>query len=231
MSQDLFRVVLPSGDTSKPYSREQIATAFNARKIPRESRVQVGEQLVRIEEFLDGSIDPVATEQQRNFARSLGIECPPNITRSAISVLIGRAVAERNQQASPSDTATDLSTTTVLNTRPAAATAATPASAASPTDLYERARQEVLTEMRATGDIPLSKATPEDVARHFNEVRNMNMVVIYSENNAFETLIAAADSGDRDECQGAMLGFGMPEGMPRSDLRDLLIAVMWGLDQ
>jgi hypothetical protein len=230
MSSNLYRVILPSGDTSKPYTKEQIATAFNARKIPPESRVQVGDQVLRIDQFLEGKIDPVATEQQRNFARSLGIECPPDITRSAISALIGKAVAEKNLAAVSSDTDSEISTTTVMKTATAEGTAPAAGAVSQRGALYEQVREEILTEMRLTGDIPLSKATPEDVARHFNDVRNLNMVVIYSENNAFETLIAAADSGDRGECEGAMLAFGLPEAMPRSDLRDLLIAVMWGLD-
>lgn len=221
MPKELFRVILPSGDTSKPYSKDQIAFAFNARKIPAEAKVQVGDRVVRIGDFLDGRIDPIATEQQKQFARELGIEVPPDITRSAISALIGQAVAERNAQA-------EQQTAVAVESAPESDTVPVP----QPPDMqmYERVREEILTEMRLNGEIPLSKATPMEVARYFNDVRGMNMVVIFSENNAFEMLIAAADSGDRDECQGAMLGFGLPEGLTRSDFRNLLIAVMWGLD-
>lgn len=219
MPKETFRVILPSGDTSKPYTRDQIAFAFNAHKIPVEAHVKVGEREVRIGDFLDGRIDPIATEQQRQFARELGLDVPEDITRSAISVLIGKAVAERNQNAAPED---------MDHHDDSSATAAV---AFSPDEqLYQRVRNEILQEMRMNGEIPLSKASPDDVARYFNEVRSLNTVVIYSENNAFEMLIAAADSGDRHECEGAMLGFGLPEGMTRGDFRDLLIAVMWGLD-
>ncbi len=219
MSKELFRIVLPSGDTSKPYTREQIAFAFNAQKIPADSGIQLGDRLVKIGDFLEGRLDPLATEQQRNFARSLGLDVPDDITRSAISVLIGKAVAEKNQQqATEAESNGDAEGTPGSPRRP-------------DPQLYDRIREEILTEMRLSGEIPLSKATPEDIARYFNDVRNINMVVIYSENNSFEMLMAAADSGDRDECQGAMLAFGLPDGMPRTDLRDLLIAVMWGLDQ
>lgn len=224
MGDQLYRVVLPNGDTSKPYSRQQIANAFNGRRIPRESTVKTPDGRVPVTEFLEGLIDPLATEQQKAFARSVGIDVAEDITRTQISKLIGRAVAQGGH---PSESGLQSSTDTVEfpSLDP------TIHEAPSPTEqLRTQLREEILAEMRLKGEIPLSEATIEDVARYFNDVKYQNTVIISSENNAFEQLIAAADSGEPKDCEGAMLSFGLPVGMPRGDLRDLMIAVMWGLD-
>lgn len=225
MSHELFKVYLPDGNNTKPYSKSQIRASYRAGKIPQGAKVKVYGRDVSISEFVEETLTgmsldvttpagglPVvepATEQQLRFARSLGIDCPPGITKARISELIGEAKAKQSADELNSGSGT---------------------SKEFRRELEERIRSEILAEMRATGDVPLSKATPEDIARHFNDVRFMNMLLIYSENNAFERLIAAADSGELAECEGAMLAFGTPQGMPRQDLRDLLIAVMWSFD-
>lgn len=226
MSEELFKVYLPDGHNTKPYSKKQIRASFRAGKIPNGATVSVYGRSVSVAEFVEETLTgmsldvttpaaglPVvemATEQQLKFARSLGIECKPGMTKARISELIGEARARQATESAAGVDSVD--------------------GAEFRRELEERIRAEILAEMRATGDVPLSKATPEDVARHFNDVRYMNMLIIYSENNSFERLIAAADSGELAECNGATLAFGTPQGMPREDLRDLLIAVMWGFD-
>ena len=59
--------------------------------------------------------------------------------------------------------------------------------------------------MRLRGEIPLSEASIEDIARYLNDSKFLNTVIICSENNAFEQLIAAADSGEPSDCEGAMV--------------------------
>ncbi|MCA9035784.1 MAG: hypothetical protein KDA91_11675 [Planctomycetaceae bacterium] len=223
MGDELFRVVLPTGDTSKPYSRQQIANAYNGRRIPESSSVKTKDGMVAITEFLGELIDPVATEQQRAFAKSLGIDVTDDITRSQISLLIGQAIAKRERDEAKAECSND--TVEIPSMTP---TAHDFPSISEST--REQIRQELLAEMRLKGEIPLSEASIEDVARHFNDVKCRNTVIITSENNAFEQLIAAADSGEPKDCIGAMVSFGLPVGMPKRDLRDLLIAVMWGLD-
>ena len=223
MGDQLYRVVLPNGDTSKPYSRQQIANAFNGRRISAASTVKTPEGRVPILEFLEGLIDPLATEQQKEFARSLGVDVTEDVTRSQISILIGQAVAKREQKDGSYQSSTDTVEIPSLNPTVSEVPNLTE-------QLRGQIRQEILAEMRLKGEIPLSEATIEDVARYFNDVKCQNTVVISSENNAFEQLIAAADSGEPKDCEGAMISFGLPIGMPKRDLRDLMIAVMWGLD-
>ncbi len=223
MGDQLFRVVLPNGDTSKPYSRQQIANAFNGRRIPENSTVKTPDGRIPIAEFLEGLIDPIATDQQKSFARELGIDVAEDITRSQISRLIGQAVAKKEQQSASSECSSD----TVEFPSLAATLHEFPTSN---DQVREQIRAEVLAEMRLRGEIPLSEASIEDIARYLNDSKFLNTVIICSENNAFEQLIAAADSGEPSDCEGAMVSFGLPAGMPKRDLRDLMIAIMWGLD-
>lgn len=208
MSEELFRVLFANGESTKPYSKEQIQRAFSAGKIQEDASVLSDGVMVPILKFLEGVSDPVATERQKAFARSLGIDVPSDISRSRITVLIGEAMARKNQEGwGTARSQEELEQ-----------------------GLQERIREEILAEMRDSGDIPLSKATPEQIARHFNENRQQNMLIVYSDSNSFEQFIAAADSGDVSLCKGGSLSFARPEGMPREDLRNLLIACMWALD-
>jgi hypothetical protein len=208
MSEELFRVFFPNGESTKPYSREQIQRAFSAGKLPPDVSVLCNGLMVSISKFLEGSSEPVATERQKAFARSLGLQVRPNISRSEITVLIGEAMAKKNQEGwGTAGSQEELEE-----------------------NLKDRIREEIYAEMRDSGDIPLSRATPEEIARHFNDVRQQNMLIVYSETNSFEQFIAAADSNDVNLCKGATMAFARPEGMPREDLRNLLIACMWGLE-
>ncbi|MFN8707623.1 MAG: hypothetical protein ACK50J_13150 [Planctomyces sp.] len=208
MSEELYRVFFPNGESTKPYSREQIRRAFSAGRIQKDASVLCDGVMIGIVKFLEGIPEPIATERQKAFARSLGIEVSPNISRSEITVLIGQAMAKKNQEGWEASQPAEVQDE----------------------DLRERLRNEILEEMREAGDIPLSRATPEEIARYFNDVRLQNMLIVYSDSNSFEQFIAAADSNDVSLCKGGSLAFAKPDGMPREDLRNLLIACMWGLD-
>ena len=202
MSDPLFRVLLPDGKYTRLYSKEQIRKAFLANKISKRATVIVGGSDVGISDFLSGGDIPLATKKQRDFAERLGISFERNINRAEISRLIDQALKKQHEEQSP-----DAFLTLV------------------PIDddeERERIRQEILDEMREDGSIPLSQATPDDISKHFENVRDLDMVILYSPNNTFELLILAQQAED---IKGTEIRVCRPEWMSRSAMRSLLLMI------
>lgn len=152
---------------------------------------------VAVSDFLHGSSIPVATKKQKEFAANLGIEFQANINREVISKLIDAALEKQSNDRQREPAADD--------------------------GLHDRIREEVLAEMRESGDIPLSKATPEDVANHFENVRDIDMVILFSNNKGFETIIEAQQTENFGLLKGTHLAGLKPDWMDKADLKSLLL--------
>lgn len=197
--EETFRVLLPNGDCSKPYSRVKIEKAFSAGQIPKGSTVNVNGTIISISDFVNGESIPVATKRQKEFATKLGIRFKETVNRAEISRLIDAALHKENEQQDPDDHSTVDSTDD---------------------EGRERIRQEIIEEMREDGSIPLSLATPDDISKHFENVRDLDMLIIYSPNNTFEQLIQAQGPAD---IKGTEIRVCRPEWMSRSALKTLLL--------
>lgn len=89
---------------------------------------------------------PPATDRQKEYATSLGIEYPPNINRRDISDLIDKAVNERDAER--------YETLEELDKKEG--------------ELWEQAKAEVIAEM-GPDDLPLSKAAPEQIVEALDD--------------------------------------------------------------
>ncbi len=200
MSEALFRVLLPNGQYTRPYSKDEIRSAFNAKKISRRARVNVGGNEVRISDFLNRVIAPVATQKQKEFAETLGISFKPNINQVEISELIDNTLAQKAEERNSTDAATVEPDVNAL----------------------ERMRNEVRAEMLKDGSIPLSQATPDDILNYFENVRDLEMVILYSPNNTLRQVIQVQKASNSAPPGGPDLRMCHPEWMTMSALKQLL---------
>lgn len=200
MSGLLFRVLLPSGQYTRQYSKEEIQRAFRARKIPKRATVIVGGSEVSITDFLSRVIAPIATQKQKNFAESLGISFEPDINREKLSELIDDTLARKAKEKDSADT---------KSVKPEE-------------DAFERMKNEVRAGMLADGSIPLSQATPDDILSYFEYVRDLHMVILYSPNNTFEPLVEGQKTSHRRRPGEAVLRMCHPDWMTTTALKELL---------
>lgn len=89
---------------------------------------------------------PPATDRQKEYAKSLGIDFPPDINRRDISELIDKVVTERDTER--------YETLEALDKKEG--------------ELWEQAKAEVIAEM-ASDDLPLSKASPEQIVEALDD--------------------------------------------------------------
>ncbi len=204
MSGALFRVLLPNGQYTKLYSKEEIRRAFLAKKISKRATVQVGGTEVRISDFLNRVIAPVATQKQKQLAECLGITFKPNINEVEISELIDNALARKAKETD--STVTD----------------STDSGSAESEETFERMRNEIRAEMLEHGSIPLSQATPDDFQNYFEYERGLHMVILYSPENTFEQLMQAQKTLNAGLPGGTILRICHPDSMTPNALKKLL---------
>lgn len=200
MSEALFRVLLPNGKYTRPYAKDEIRKAFLAKKISRRARVNVGGNEVSISDFLNRVIAPVATQKQKEFAESLGISFKPNINQLEISELIDNTLAQKAEERKVAESAT---------TEPDVVD-------------FERMRNEVRAEMLKDGSIPLSQATPDDILNYFENVRDLEMVILYSPNNTLKQVVQIQKTPNANSAGVADLRMCHPEWMTMLALKQLL---------
>jgi hypothetical protein len=199
MSGALFRVLLPNGQYTRLYSKEEIRRAFLSKKISKRATVHVGGSEVRIADFLNRVIAPVATQKQKQLAECLGISFKPDINEVEISELIANALAQKAKE-----------------------TDSTEADFAESKETFERMQNEIRAEMLEHGSIPLSQATPDDIQNYFEYVRDSHMVILYSPDNTLEQLMQAQKTLNAGLPGGTILRICHPDSMTTNALKKLL---------
>ena len=200
MSEALFRVLLPDGQYTKPYSKEEIRRARCAKKISKRARVNVGGNEVSISDFLNRVIAPAATQKQKDFAESLGISFKSNINQVEISELIDNTLAQKADERNSTDSET----------------------VEPDENAFERMRNEVRAEMLKDGSIPLSQATPDDILNYFENVRDLEMVILYSPNSTLTQVIQSQRTSNAAPPGGTDLRMCHPDWMTTFALKQLL---------